>query len=114
RAHKHFGQKLIVADPRKHEMAERADNYLHIKPGTDLVWASAFSRYMFDNDYADMDFLNERVRNVEDYRESLEPFTMEFAAEKTGLPKKQLIDAVEMIANAETVCLMWAMGITQH
>src|SRR5699024_7683182 len=32
RAHKHFAQKLIVADPRKHEMAERADNYLHIKP----------------------------------------------------------------------------------
>jgi formate dehydrogenase major subunit len=114
RAHKHFGQKLLVVDPRKHEMAERADIYLHMNPGTDLVWASAMARYMFDHDYADMDFLDERVRNVEKFRQSLEPFTIEFAAETTGLPKQQLIDAAEMIGQAETACLMWAMGITQH
>ena len=29
RAHKLYGQKLIVAEIRKHELAERADLYLH-------------------------------------------------------------------------------------
>ena len=48
RAHKLRGQKLIVADLRKHEMAERADLFLRPKPGTDLVWLSAVSRYMLD------------------------------------------------------------------
>ncbi|HET7371359.1 MAG TPA: molybdopterin-dependent oxidoreductase, partial [Gammaproteobacteria bacterium] len=81
RAHKHHGQKLIVADPRKHEMAERADIYLHVRPSTDIVWACAMSRYMFDHGYADMNFLNERVKKVDEYRQSLEPFTMEFAEE---------------------------------
>jgi formate dehydrogenase major subunit len=114
RAHKHFGQKLLVVDPRKHEMAERADIYLHMKPGTDLVWASAMSRYMFDNGYADMDFLNKHVKQMDKYRQSLEPFTMGFAEEITGVSRQQLIEAAEMIGQAKSACLMWAMGITQH
>ena len=60
-SHKHHGQKLLVVDPRRHEMAERANCYLRVKPGTDMVWASAMARYMFDHGYADEDFLRERV-----------------------------------------------------
>src|SRR3984893_13782751 len=43
-AHKLRGQKLVVADLRKHEMAERADLFFQPKPGTDLVWLSAIAR----------------------------------------------------------------------
>lgn len=39
------GQKLLVVDVRKHEMAERADLFLRPHPSTDLVWASALSRH---------------------------------------------------------------------
>ncbi|RKQ97186.1 formate dehydrogenase major subunit [Kushneria sinocarnis] len=113
-AHKQHGQKLLVADPREHEMAERADLYLRNKPSTDLIWASALARYMFDNDLADWEFLDNRVNNVEEFRRSLEPFTLEFAAEKTGLSRDELVEAAEMIGRAESVCLLWAMGITQH
>ncbi|MGH9706210.1 MAG: molybdopterin-dependent oxidoreductase, partial [Candidatus Acidiferrales bacterium] len=41
RAHKLRGQKLIVADIREHEMARRADLFLHPRPGTDVIWLSA-------------------------------------------------------------------------
>ena len=41
RAHKLRGQKLIVSDLREHEMARRADVFLHPRPSTDLVWLSA-------------------------------------------------------------------------
>ena len=76
RAHKLHGQRLIVADPREHEMAERADIHFRPRPGTDLVWISAMSRYMFDNGHAKLDFLKEWVNSVEEFRKSLEPFTM--------------------------------------
>jgi len=49
RAHKLHGQKLIVSDLREHEMAKRADLFLHPKPGTDIVWLSAVSRYLLEN-----------------------------------------------------------------
>lgn len=113
-AHKLRGQKLLVVDPRKHEMAERADLFLPIRPSTDLVWASAMSRYMFDHGYADLDFLARRVNQVDEYRASLEPFTLDFAERITGIPQAQLIEAAEMIGQARRVCVLWAMGITQH
>ena len=113
-AHKYQGQKLLVVDPRRNEMAERADRFLRIKPGSDLVWASAMSRYMFDHGYADEAFLAEKVNGLEAYRESLTPFTLEYASELTGLSVDELAEAGEMIGRATSICLLWAMGITQH
>lgn len=108
------GQKLIVVDPRQHEMAERADIFMRPKISTDLIWASAFSRYMFEHGYADEAFLRERVNQVDDYRLSLAPYTMEFAAEKTDIALSTLVETAEMIGQAKSVCILWAMGITQH
>lgn len=113
-SHKHHGQKLLVVDPRKHEMAERADCYLRIRPGTDMVWASAMAKYMFDHHYADDAFLAERVNDVDAYRASLAPFTLEMASEVTGLSVEALTEAAEMIGQANSACILWAMGITQH
>jgi formate dehydrogenase major subunit len=114
RAHKLRGQKLIVADLRKHEMAERADLFLHPKPGTDLVWLSAITRYLLENNLANSAFLAKWVNGLEEYKKSLAPFTLEFAAQTTGLPVETLKQVAHMIAAADGVCILWAMGITQH
>ncbi|GAB2577989.1 formate dehydrogenase subunit alpha [Dyella jejuensis] len=113
-SHKLHGQKLLVVDPRKHEMAERADIYLKAKASTDLVWACATARYIFDHGLEDKAFLQQHVNGVEEFRASLEPFTLEFAERMTGLSQAQIVQAAEMIAHAPTICLLWAMGITQH
>jgi formate dehydrogenase major subunit len=75
-SHKLNGQKLIVSDLREHEMATRADLFLHPKPSTDLVWLSAITRYLLDNDLAHKKFLDEWVNGLDSFRKSLEPFTM--------------------------------------
>ena len=49
-----------MVDPRMNEMAERADIWLRIKPGSDSLWASAMSRYMFEHGYADEAFPAEK------------------------------------------------------
>src|SRR5882724_9456329 len=114
RAQKLHGQKVIVADLREHEMARRADLFLHPNPGTDLIWLSAVSRYLIDNGMAKTDFINTWVNGFEEYRKSLEPFTLEFASERCGLPVDTLKKVAQMIAGAERVCILWAMGVTQH
>jgi formate dehydrogenase major subunit len=114
RAHKLRGQKLIVADLRENEMARRADIFLHPKPGTDLIWLSAVTRYLFDNGLAKTDFIHQWVNGAEDYVKSLEPFTLEMASERCGLPQEILVKVARMIAEAGSVCILWAMGVTQH
>src|SRR5438132_10733403 len=114
RAHKLRGQKLIVSDLRENEMAKRADVFLHPKPGTDMVWLSAVSRYLLENGMADTTFLDQWVNGLEEYKKSLAPFTMEFDARTCGLSEDTLKKVAHMIAEADGVCVLWAMGITQQ
>ena len=114
RAHKLRGQKLIVFDLRENEMARRADLFVRPRPGTDLVWLSAITRYILENGLAKTSFLSQWVNGLEEYKKSLEPFTMEFAEKTCGLPIETLKKVAHMIAEAEGVCILWAMGITQH
>jgi formate dehydrogenase major subunit len=114
RAHKLHGQKLIVADLRENEMAERADIHLHARPGTDLIWLSAVTKYIFDHGLAKQEFIDQWVNGAEVYRKSLEPFTPQMASERTGLPVETIEKVARMVAAAESVCVCWAMGVTQH
>jgi formate dehydrogenase major subunit len=114
RSHKLRGQKLIVSDLRENEMARRADVFLHPRPSTDLFWLSAVTRYIFDNGLAKQSFIDKWVNNAEEYKKSLEPFTMEMASQRCGLPIETLTKVARMIAEADSVCILWAMGVTQH
>ena len=114
RAHKLHGQKLIVSDLRENEMARRADVFLHAVPGTDMIWLSAVTRYLLENGLAKTDFLSQWVNGLEEYTKSLAPFTMEFAAEACGLSEDTLRKVAHMVAEASGVCVLWAMGVTQH
>src|SRR4051812_15246963 len=113
-SHKLKGQKLIVADLREHEMARRADLFFSPKPGTDLVWLSAVTRYILDNGVAKTEFLAQWTNGLDEYRKSLEPFSMEAASQLSGVPIETLTKVAHMIAEAKNVCILWAMGITQH
>ena len=114
RSHKHRGQKLIVADLRRHEMAQRADIFIRPQPSTDAVWINAVAKCILDKRWHKQDFVNRWVNGFEDYRRSLEAYTLEFAASHTGIPAETIEKIAEEIANAETVCILWAMGVTQH
>jgi formate dehydrogenase major subunit len=113
-SHKLRGQKLIVSDLRKNEMAERADVYLHPRPSTDLIWLSAVTRYILENGLAKKDFLLQWVNGLDEYIKSLVPFTLEMAEDRSGIPAKTLKQVAQMIVAAKSVCILWAMGVTQH
>jgi len=114
RAHKFHGQKLIVADIRRHEMAERADIFFRPRPGTDLVWLSAVARYAFDRGLEKKQFLSQWVNRVDEYKRSLEPFSLEYASRICEVPIETLEAVAQEIVTADGVCILWAMGVTQH
>ena len=114
RSHKLRGQRLIVADLRKHEMAERADLFIRPNPSTDPVWINAVARYLLDHNLHKQEFVTRWVNNFDDYKASLEDFTLDFAERITGIPQAQMVTVAEEIAKADGTCILWAMGVTQH
>ncbi|WEG15035.1 formate dehydrogenase subunit alpha [Pullulanibacillus sp. KACC 23026] len=114
RAHKLHGQKLMVADIRRHDLARRADLHVHPKPSTDLIWLNAVTKYIIDQGFQDKKMIEERMVGYEDYVKSLEKYTLEYAEEMTGISKDTLIQMATMIHESDGVCILWAMGVTQH
>lgn len=114
RSHKWRGQRLIVSDLRKHEMAERADIFLRPNPSTDEVWLQAVTKHLIDTNRHDQAFIDRWVNKWDEYRESLAPYTLEYAEQVTGISVAQLKQVADEIARAKTVCVLWAMGVTQH
>ncbi|WP_234032380.1 formate dehydrogenase subunit alpha [Lentibacillus cibarius] len=114
RAQKLHGHKLFVFDLRKHEMAERADKFMSPTPGTDLVWLQAVTKYILDQGWEDKDFLQNWVNGLEEYKQSLEGYTLEYAQSVTGISEDTLIEVAETIHESESVAICWAMGVTQQ
>jgi formate dehydrogenase major subunit len=114
RSHKFRGQRLIVADIRKHEMAERADIFFRPNPSTDAVWMNGVAKYILDHKLHKPEFIAQWVHNFEEYAKSLEPYTLEYTEQVTGVPADTLITVANEVAAADGVCILFAMGVTQH
>ncbi|NEY21348.1 formate dehydrogenase subunit alpha [Bacillus ginsengihumi] len=114
RAHKYHGQKLIVADLRRNEMAERSDLFISPKQGTDQVWLMAVTKYLIDQGWHDQTFIEENVNFFDEFKEVLEKYTLDYAEQITGISKEQLMKIAEMIRDADGTCILWGMGVTQN
>lgn len=114
RAHKLHGQKLIVADLRKNEMAERSDIHISPKQGTDQVWLMAVTKYIIDNGWHDQSFIEENVHYFEEFKAVLAKYTLDYAEKVTAISKDLLIQTAEMIRDADGTCVLWGMGVTQN
>lgn len=114
RAHKLHGQQLVVADLRKHEMAERADLFIRPQQGTDFVWITAIMNYMVEQGWHAADFIQQHVNQFDEYLKASEPYTLTYAEEVTGIAQAELIRIAEMIRDADGTVICWGMGVTQN
>ncbi len=114
RAQKLGRTRVVVFDIREHELAKRADAFHRPKPGTDFVWLGAVSKFILDNGLENKAFLAERVNGLDEFRASIQEFTLEYAERETGLSAATLEALARQIASEERVCVLWAMGVTQQ
>jgi anaerobic selenocysteine-containing dehydrogenase len=104
------GARLIVVDPRTTPLAKQADVHLAVKPGTDLVVALAFHRYLFEEGLADQAFLTAHTRNADRLREKALPWTFERAAAECGVPAELLRRAAGIYAAASPALIRCGWG----
>lgn len=108
------GAKLIVADPRHIEIADYADVYLQIKPGTNVSMLNGMMNYIVKNKLYDIDYINERCENFEAVKKLVEDFPIEKAAQICNVNVEDLKAAAKLYAEAGVASIMYTMGVTQH
>jgi len=105
--------KLIVIDPRRIEMAQFADYFLQLKPGTDVALFQSLAHVIVKEELVDQDFLDARVEGWDEYLPSLETYTPEYAQEICGVPAELIRKAARMYGRADAAAIYWGMGISQ-
>jgi len=108
------GATLIVADPRRTELAGRADVHLQMQPGTDVALYSAMLQHILALGLEDRDFIAKRTNDFDGVRAAVQAYTPEKAAKITGVPAEKIRRAAELYARGPNTSTLWAMGLTQH
>jgi predicted molibdopterin-dependent oxidoreductase YjgC len=108
------GATLIVADPRKTELAARADIHLQMQPGTDVALFNAMLNHIIARGLEDKRFIAERMHGWDEVRAAVQAMTPEVAAKITGVPADKIRRAAELYARGPNTSTLWAMGLTQH
>ena len=108
------GATLIVADPRRTELAVLADIHLQMAPGSDVALYSTMLRHMIHQGLTDEAFIANRTHDFDAVRQSVEPYTLALGEQITGIPAGVLQEAAERYARGPNTSTLWAMGLTQH
>jgi formate dehydrogenase alpha subunit len=108
-----YGAKMIVVDPRRIDLVDFAELWLPLKPGTNVPLLTAMAHVIVKEGLVNYEFIKNRTEGFEDFVESLEKFTPEYAEEISGVPADDIRAAARLYANAENGAIYWGMGISQ-
>ncbi len=92
------GAKLVVIDPRRIPLADRADKYLRIRPGTDGAMAMAMIHVIIQEDLVDHEFVTQHTIGYEKLVEHVKPFTPEWAEAITWVPAEEIRSLARLFA----------------
>ncbi len=110
----HRGARLFVIDPRRTSSAQWADGWLGLDVGSDIALANAMGREILAAGLENRAFIEHATSGFEQYRVSVEPYTLERGERETGVPGETIRRLAYEYARAERAELCWTLGITEH
>lgn len=108
------GAKLIVADPRRTELAEYATVWMQLNPGTDAALINGLMYIIITEGWANEKYVKERCEGYENLWEVVQKYPPERVSEITGVPVDQLYEAARLYATTEKAGIYYTLGITEH
>jgi formate dehydrogenase alpha subunit len=114
KAVRQHGAQLIVADPRRIELADFATLYLPVKAGTNPALLNGLAYIILAENLHDQAFIAERTENFDAWRAVVGEYPPERVSAITGVPVDDLVRAARIYAAHKPASIVYAMGITQH
>jgi len=108
------GTRLIIADPRRTEMARLATHVLQFQPSADVALLNAMMHVIIEEDLIDRDFIERRTRGFDDVRRTVKAYAPETVEPLTGVPAAEVRAAARLYATARAAMIFWGMGVSQH
>lgn len=99
------GSKLIVVDPRKTELAQKAEVWLQLRPGTDCALALSMLQVIINEELFDKDFVENWVHGFDKLRERVQDYSPDRVSQITWVPAEDIKRAARIYAGAHPAAL---------
>lgn len=108
------GAKLIVISPNEIDLCRMAHIWLRPYPGTDTALIMGMCGVIADEGLLDENFIKEQCDNFEDFKTSLDSYTLGRVERITGIDRDMIVEAAKLYADDKPATILWSTGITQH
>ncbi|WP_053736829.1 molybdopterin oxidoreductase family protein [Nocardia sp. NRRL S-836] len=105
--------RLVVVDPRRTPVAERADVHLAPLPGTNQALLNGLVRAVIEHDWVDHDYVAAHTLGFEELKATVEPYTPEHVARICGISPADLLRAAEIFGTTGRVLSTVLQGFYQ-
>lgn len=95
------GMRLFVVDPRRSDVAKRADIHLANRPGSDVAILACLIRVILDEHLEDTAFVTQHTQGVAALRAAVERFTPQAVAGLGDVPSDDLVAIARAYATAK-------------
>lgn len=110
---KRGGMKLIVIDPRRTALAERADLWLQIRPGTDCALGLSLLNVIVKEKLYDKEFVEKWCHGFSKLADRAEEYAPEKVSEIIWLPADRIREAAHLYAANKPAVILTQMGMEQ-
>ncbi len=100
------GADLIVLDPRYSVAASKANDWLPVKPGTDVAVLLAWMNVLIGEGLYDRDYIDRYAFGFEQLEAHVRPFTPEWAYPRTGIEPDVIRTTARMMAASRPATLV--------
>ncbi|HTW00363.1 MAG TPA: formate dehydrogenase subunit alpha [Streptosporangiaceae bacterium] len=108
------GTTIIYVDPRADTMAQHADIFCQVKPGTDVAFYNGVMHEVIRLGLTDAEFIENRTTNYAALAQTVKNYPPERAAQITGVDADTIRRVARAWGEAGAGVIFWGMGISQH
>ncbi|HRI17447.1 MAG TPA: formate dehydrogenase subunit alpha [Burkholderiaceae bacterium] len=106
--------KLIIADPRRSELARHATHYLQFRPDSDVALLNAMLHVIVAEGLVDEDFIRDRTSGYEALAANVAPYSPQAMAPVCGIAAETIRAVARLYATSRASMILWGMGVSQH
>ncbi len=92
------GAKLIVIDPIRSSLAEKADIYLQVRPGTDCALALSMINVIINEELYDIEFVEKWTEGFDELKKHVQKYPPQKVSEICWVPEDKIVEAARLYA----------------
>ncbi|EYS94073.1 formate dehydrogenase [Cupriavidus sp. SK-4] len=108
------GTKLIVADPRRSDLARFAHRFMQFKPDADVALLNAMMHVIVTEDLVNQDFIDSRTIGFDELQRNVAAYSPELMAPVCGIEAEVIREVARLYATSKASMILWGMGVSQH